>query len=769
MSIATTDIEPTSHGEGCSCGDCCADRDAPLALKERTKPLKEMLEGLPEGSLEDFSNYLKEDGRFAKGKRLTTADEGPILFTFDTFEVPVETAAELNNPSLLEKQKAALRKAMETWETVANVKFKEVSGADVDQAVIKYLWGGPHAGGFHSGTNVKAGNYYTALHEIGHALGLGHGGNYNFDRGEPVFTNDSGYMTVMSYIGGIVGLGMADIMAIQDLYGAPKAENDVTAGDTVYGVGSDIAKGELVGWGQSDADKLARKPAFATIYDRDGIDTINLSDVVGQDMTIDLRDGGIIGNAENGYRPQKVFAVAKGTIIENVISGYGDDTIIGNDADNLLNGGFHDDVLTGNGGRDTFRVSADWGNDRIKDFQQGQDVVDFSASSGVTSMDDIKITSQGKHALISDANGNSILIDGMAGKITAKDIVFSSAGNDPTPSSVLIAADATYDEPDRYGKIRGSEYGHDTLLGGDSDDILVSNGNDTLIGGKGNDELRVGTTKAVVVVEDDWGNDTVIGARVGGWGQDHTLTQFQLDFSKHSTIRSLDDLTVTEETYAHKGYITVQVTVLSDGQGNSIRLDNFPSSALSDELFIFAEDETSDIPVPDGAIFGTDLNDEIMGTSGDDFIVGSAGADVFIGGSGTDTVSYRTSTEGVDARVYFWNTEGAGEAKGDWLFGIENLEGSSFDDILRGDTYDNVLTGGTGADRFVMGSNWGSDTITDFETTVDKIDFTETNLSFNDVKIYARNGDAVVSDGKGNEVILTGLANQVYEYDLDFA
>lgn len=50
-----------------------------------------------------------------------------------------------------------------------------------------------------------------------------------------------------------------------------------------------------------------------------------------------------------------------------------------------------------------------------------------------------------------------------------------------------------------------------------------------------------------------------------------------------------------------------------------------------------------------------------------------------------------------------------GTAQGDVLSGIENVEGSSFNDTLTGDGGDNVLTGGDGADSLVGGA--GNDTL----------------------------------------------------------
>lgn len=68
--------------------------------------------------------------------------------------------------------------------------------------------------------------------------------------------------------------------------------------------------------------------------------------------------------------------------IENVNGGNGDDTIIGTSADNVLNGWFGKDVLTGGGGADRFVFSAAAATaaaDRITDFSQAQhDVIDLS-------------------------------------------------------------------------------------------------------------------------------------------------------------------------------------------------------------------------------------------------------------------------------------------------------------------------------------------------------------------------------------------------------
>ena len=101
------------------------------------------------------------------------------------------------------------------------------------------------------GTGIDSYSFQTYLHEIGHALGLGHPGPYNGNfpnfLTETVSFYDSWQTTVMSYIdqsknfftpasyAHVVTPMIADIMAIHTLYGTPTGVN---AGDTTYGYAS---------------------------------------------------------------------------------------------------------------------------------------------------------------------------------------------------------------------------------------------------------------------------------------------------------------------------------------------------------------------------------------------------------------------------------------------------------------------------------------------------------------------------------------------------
>lgn len=117
---------------------------------------------------------------------------------------------------------------------------------------------------------------------------------------------------------------------------------------------------------------------------------------------------------------------------------------------------------------------------------------------------------------------------------------------------------------------------------------------------------------------------------------------------------------------------------------------------------VFAGD--GDDVVTSGA--GRDL---IHGGIGDDALNGRSGADVLDGGlrrrprwrQGNDTATYENATSAVSASLAsgLAGFTSAGEVIGDTYINIENLTGSSFDDILIGDAESNVLTGGDGDDR----------------------------------------------------------------------
>ncbi|WP_161596933.1 M10 family metallopeptidase [Rhizobium glycinendophyticum] len=238
---------------------------------------------------------------------------------------------------------------------------------------------------------IGAHGFLTFVHEIGHALGLEHMGEYNGSADTPSSYQDSTVYSVMSYFGPSWGSGssngeglvawadwvgadgklyspqtpmMNDIMAMQAMYGA---DTTTRAGDTVYGFQSNIT-----GTTAAIYDFTQNLNPIICIWDAGGTDTLNLSGW-NTASTVDLAPGSF--SSANSMTMN--ISIARGAWIENAVTGNGNDTVAGNERANVITTNGGNDTISALGGNDT--VAAGTGNDRI-DGGDGYDTVVFGDS-----------------------------------------------------------------------------------------------------------------------------------------------------------------------------------------------------------------------------------------------------------------------------------------------------------------------------------------------------------------------------------------------------
>lgn len=396
----------------------------------------------------------------------------------------------------------------------------------------------------------------TYLHEIGHALGLSHPGQYN---GSADFADDAAYYqdtrqyTTMSYFNAgqsgeeVDHIGangyytryastplLHDILALQSLYGA---DMETRTDNTTYGFNSTA--------GRDAFDFSLTTDPIIAIWDAGGIDTIDVSGY-DTDQHIDLTAGAFssIGAMTSN------LAIAHGAVIERAIGGSGNDRIDGNDARNILSGGAGDDALSGGDGHDTLRggdgadaLTGGEGSDRAVYNRSTEGVtvnLDIGEGSGGTAegdtFDGIERITGSRHddTLIGDAERNVLIGD------RGDDVLDGGAGNDMmrggAGADTLTGGDgmdwAAYFRSDAgvtidlgagtasggsaegdvltgIERLRGSDH-DDTLTGDDGRNILRGDdGDDILAGGGGRDVLRGDDGADQFIFDDATGFDTV--------------------------------------------------------------------------------------------------------------------------------------------------------------------------------------------------------------------------------------------------------------------
>lgn len=531
--------------------------------------------GSGDGSLDELADYLTTGYWYYSS--------GVSGTTFDTRFSNIIT---VNLSGLDTAGRRMAEAALEAWEMVADLKFElTTSSADI---TFKDNSGGAYSSASYYGSytlsatiNIPSSWLYptdegsygdyddygfqTYMHELGHALGLGHQGPYNGGAVYGVsneFTNDSWMYSVMSYFSQtqntdvdgsyayVMTPMMVDIIAIQDLYGAP-GEGSATWGATTWGHNSNLGTylDELLDAATGGTQSyVGENPMTFTIYDAGGIDIINLS-TMNDDIDLDMRgaQSSSLGDLVN------VVHIARGTFIENAYLGGGDDVVTGNFVNNWIRSGTGDDVVFGNGGNDRLILA---GGADLGYGGNGNDTVDGGFG------DDRMFGGNGDDRMFG-GNGSDI-VNGAAGK----DVIFGGNGQDTIQGgngNDKIFAGAQNDSiSGGFGKDYIADgFGNDIINGGwGSDMIVFAQGDDTATGGggvdyfvfgsnDGNDRVTDFTLGTDVLRLDDalWDGDLSAEEVIEAYASvDSAQTVFTFDDGEILTLSSVTDLGALEDS-----------------------------------------------------------------------------------------------------------------------------------------------------------------------------------------------------------------------------
>ena len=619
-----------------------------------------------------------------------------------------------------------IRQAFDMWSDVADINFTEISG-DADIDVNKGNDGRAYARTWTSGTSIARSDIYidtstyswgdlqthggygfmSALHEIGHSLGLGHTGNYNGTasyRNDAQWTNDTHQTTVMSYFSaGNVGSDhrndsgqwqysaspmLFDIVAIQSIYGA---DYTTRSGNTVYGFNSNA--------GHDQYDYSITAVPFA-IWDSGGIDTIDVSGYsTNQIIYLTEGDFSSTGDMTNN------LVIAYGAQIENAISGSGDDTFYANDVNNNIDGGLGNDVIEyfynitdfafnfisnsvvalthiAHNFTDTLSNIENFiFSDASLSFDALKESYGTPANIGVkfywnggdynyTSNEDGNITLDASQMNYNGATGNIATITHDVSNLTV------TVHNNNAPETLRLIGSERADNitingttPSLNGQIHagaGNDIidiqitGNQRVYAQDGDDTVTTlEGNDIIFGGSGNDTLN--GSEGRDKLQGDEGHDTLNGGANGDWLYGNAG----------------DDIINGESG----------VDLLKGGTGN----DTLNGGDNSDRLYGEGGQDT---------LNGGNGNDRLEGGANNDVLNGDAGADVLFGDTGDD---YLNGGNGND-RLYGGNDNDIiyGNAHDDLVYGGNGddvIYGGSHNDALNGEAGNDVLIGGTGDDR----------------------------------------------------------------------
>ncbi|MFO1034633.1 MAG: calcium-binding protein [Hyphomicrobiales bacterium] len=426
----------------------------------------------------------------------------------------------------------------------------------------------------------------------------------------------------------------------------------------------------------------------------------------------------------------------------------GADTISGGDGIDDINGGGGDDTIEGGSGGDT--LDGGTGKNTLS-YAHSTSGVNIDLQAGTASGGDAQNDTFSNFSNVIGGSGNDVLadaalqdnmLDGGAGD----DFIMALGGNDvlkggtntaigdtlsynSVVSAVTVNLSITGKQNTGIGmqtisgfeNLDGSAQG-DTLTGdknanvisgfsGD-DRIFGGAGDDTLIGGDNNDTLEGGAGADILK-----GGQAALGSDASGWRD-------LISYASSKAVVSINFATGTGSG--------------GDAQGDT-----------------FFEIE---------GVIGSAFADTLTGDGFSRIFIGGGGADIISAGSGDlDRASYITSKAGVTIDLTLAGSQvSGGDAKGDVLSGIEWIEGSDFNDNLKGDGGTNFLYGYKGNDIIEGGA--GADVL-DGGEGINTLSYAS---DFTGVMVNLNSNQVLGGDAQGDSGDLSTFSNIIGGSNTDF-
>ncbi|MDD1457444.1 hypothetical protein MEN95_21380, partial [Dolichospermum sp. ST_sed7] len=385
----------------------------------------------------------------------------------------------------------------------------------------------------------------------------------------------------------------------------------------------------------------------------------------------------------------------------------GNDKLVGGEGDDILNGGGWDDELYGEDGNDTLN-----GGDGSDYLNAGKGINSIIGGAGSDKLDlDYSTNTTAITINYSDPN-NGTISDGSTIKQVERINLVTGSGNDNIDIS---ATDSSRHWQYQHNDTKVyANNGNDTVIGGSGgDEIYGGAGNDSLSGNDGNDKLVGGR-----------GNDTING---GGWDDeiygenDNDILDGGLGTDKVDGGSETDTLKVDYSTITTGG---ISTTVTTPGSGtisaagntvnySNIEKFNITGTTQADNIIGGNLDDILTGGAGNDILTGGDGKDTLRGGDGDDTIIGGAGTDSLVGGLRDDiyivdelgdTIT-ESSNQGLDTvrASITYSLATIANVENLTLTGTANINatGNAINNILTGNSGNNILDGAAGNDRLI--------------------------------------------------------------------